>query len=149
MARKNKTKKEKNTNYILSREERIQEIQQFNLISDVFLSVALEDVPACEHVLRILTGIKDWKLKKVKTQYSISKINSRSVRLDVLAEDNSGRLYMMEVQRKKEKSPQRRERYYGALVDGEFLRKGHDYTELSERYVFYLSEKDIWKQKKP
>ena len=38
------------SDYIFSREERIREIQSFNLLSDVFMSVALEDVPACQHV---------------------------------------------------------------------------------------------------
>ena len=36
-------------------------IQSFNLTSDFFLSVVLEDIPACEYVLRILMGKKDLK----------------------------------------------------------------------------------------
>ena len=27
----------------------------------------------------------------------------------------------------------------------ETLRKGRDYSELPERYIFYISRKDIWK----
>ena len=56
---KRKTKERKTVDdHILSREERIRESQEFNLLSDVFLSVALDDAPACQHIIRILTGIE-------------------------------------------------------------------------------------------
>ena len=77
------------SDHILSREERIREIQSFNLLSDVFMSVALRDVPACQHILRILTRFNDLKVKDVRTQYAISQIKTHSVRLDVLAESIS------------------------------------------------------------
>ncbi len=42
-----KTKETKTKDdHILSREDRIRESQEFNLLSDVFLSVALDDAPA-------------------------------------------------------------------------------------------------------
>ena len=84
MANADKTKP--GSDHILSREERIREIQSFNLLSDVFMSVALRDIPACQHILRILTGFDDLKVKDVRTQYAISQIKTHSVRLDVLAE---------------------------------------------------------------
>lgn len=48
--------------------------------------------------------------------------------------------------KKKNEDEARRTRLYGALCDGETLRKGLDYSELPERYIFYISEKDIWKK---
>lgn len=96
---------------VLTREERVREIQKFTLLSDVFMSVALEDIPACEYVLRIFTGKKELTLRRVKTQYSISKIATKSVRLDVLAEDICGALYAIEVQRKASVDHARRVRY--------------------------------------
>ena len=134
--------------YILSREERIRESQEFNLLSDVFLSVALDDAPACQHIIRILTGIEDLTVKEVRTQYVITKINSRTVRLDVLAEDSDGKLYQIEIQRQDTVDHPRRVRYYGALADSEFLAKGKEYYELPNRLQFYISETDIWKQGK-
>ena len=88
MTNRKKTKPE--NNHILSREERVEEIQAFYLLSDVFLSVALKDIPACQHILRILTGIGDLTVKDVRTQYTIARLQSHSVRLDVLAEDGKG-----------------------------------------------------------
>ena len=142
MTENNKEKAE--SDHILSREERIQEIQSFNLLSDVFMSVALDDVPACQHILRILTGFKDLKVKTVRTQYEISRIKTHSVRLDVLAETGNGKLYHIEIQRKDEIDPTKRIRYNGSLMDAEFLAKGMDYKNLPDRIHFYISENDIW-----
>ena len=125
-------------------EERIREIQSFNLLSDVFMSVALEDVPACQHILRILTGIDDLEVKVVRTQYTISRIKTHSVRLDALAETEKGKLYHIEIQRKDEIDPPKRIRYIGSLIDAEFLEKGAKYEELPDRIHFYISEKDIY-----
>ena len=132
------------SDHILSREERIREIQSFNLLSDVFMSVALRDVPACQHILRILTGFNDLKVKDVRTQYAISQIKTHSVRLDVLAETGNGKLYHIEIQRKDEIDPPKRIRYNGSLMDAEFLAKGMDYKDLPDRIHFYISENDIW-----
>ena len=133
---------------ILSREERLREIQEFNLLSDVFLSVTLRDIPACQHILRILTGIDDLTVKEVRTQYVIARIHSHDVRLDVLAEDGEGKLYLIEIQRRDNVDHPRRLRYYGSLADAEFLAKGKTYDELPERIHFYISETDIWRQGK-
>ena len=144
---KKKIEERKNVDdHILSREERIRESMEFNLLSDVFLSVALDDVPACQHIIRVLTGKEDLMVKQVRTQYVIAKINSRTVRLDVLAEDSEGKLYQIEIQRQDTVDHPRRVRYYGALAASEFLAKGREYYELPDRLQFYISETDIWKE---
>ena len=140
----NADKTKPGSDHILSREERIREIQSFNLLSDVFMSVALRDVPACQHILRILTGFNDLKVKDVRTQYAISQIKTHSVRLDVLAETGNGKLYHIEIQRKDEIDPPKRIRYNGSLMDAEFLAKGMDYKDLPDRIHFYISKNDIW-----
>ena len=122
----------------------MREIQSFNLLSDVFMSVALRDIPACQHILRILTGFDDLKVKDVRTQYAISQIKTHSVRLDVLAETGNGKLYHIEIQRKDEIDPPKRIRYNGLLMDAEFLAKGMNYEDLPDRIHFYISENDIW-----
>ena len=82
------------------------------------------------------------------TQYVIARIHSHDVRLDVLAEDGAGKLYLIEIQRRDNIDHPRRLRYYGSLADAEFLAKGKKYDELPERIHFYISETDIWRQGK-
>lgn len=95
--------------------------------------------------LRILTGKPGITLVSVKTQYVISKVTSHGARLDVLAEDAEKTFYHLEIEGADVTDHARRTRFYGSLTDGEVLRKGKDYSELPERYIFYISRKDIWK----
>ncbi len=42
---------------IVESEKLVAQAGEFDLMSNVFMSVALDDAAACQHVLRILTGI--------------------------------------------------------------------------------------------
>ncbi len=129
---------------ISSREQRLREARRMNLLSDAFMSVALNDIPACQHVLRILMNRPKLVVKEVRTQYRVSKIASHDAVLDVLAEDEDGVLYSVEIQRPKTLDHARRTRFYGAMIDSEFLVKGAGYERMPETYIIYVSEKDIW-----
>ena len=130
---------------LANHEKRVEEARKFNLLSNVFMSVALNDIPACQYVLRILTGIEDLVVKEVRSQYRISKIRSHDAILDVLAEDGTGKLYNLEIQRADTVDHARRTRFYGAMIDSEYLEKGKTYAELPDVYVIYISETDLWK----
>lgn len=130
---------------LADRDRRVEEARKFNLLSNVFMSVALNDAPACQYVLRILTGINDLVVKEIRSQYRISKIESHDAILDILAEDGCGRLYNLEIQRADTIDHARRTRFYGAMIDSEYLEKGKTYAELPDVYVIYVSETDLWK----
>lgn len=53
-----------NESVIKARERRIAEARSLTLFSDVFMTVALKDKAACQHVLRVLTGIKTLIVKE-------------------------------------------------------------------------------------
>ena len=126
------------------KERRVKRALQFNLLSDTFMSLCLKDKAACEYVLRILTGIKDLSVKEVRTQARISKLTSHDAILDAFAEDSHGRLHNIEIQRNPSIDHARRTRFYGSMIDSEFLEKGKTYAELPDVYVIYISETDIW-----
>ena len=82
----------------ISRKERLlEEARKFTLMSDIFMKVALKDKAACQYVLRIIMGIEDLNVIEVRTQYEVSRIASHDARLDILAEDSSGKLYNIEI----------------------------------------------------
>lgn len=130
---------------LAARDRRVREARKFNLLSNSFMSVALNDKGACQYVLRILTGIKDLKIREIRSQYRISKLYSHDAILDILAEDGSGRLYNLEIQRAETIDHARRTRFYGAMIDSEYLGKGKNYKELPDVYIIYISETDLWK----
>ena len=127
---------------LLQRQLVIQRSLQYNLFSDTFLSVALDDIKACEHVLRVILGKAGLKVKSVVTQKTFSKIATRSARLDVVAED--GQIYNIEVQREDTVHHAKRIRFHRALIDGEILQKGSDFEDLPNLILIYISETDIW-----
>ena len=126
-----------------SREEKIAAARSMNLFSNLFMSVALEDRAACEHVLRILTGIDTLTVIDQKTQYRVSNVISRDVVFDVLAQDASGKLYNIEIQRADAIDHSRRVALYAAELITEFMRKGSPVDDTPEVYIFYLSETDL------
>lgn len=108
-AREDKIQKTECHSLINTREKRVEEARKLNLLSDTFMSVALDDVPACQHVLRTLTGVKDLRVKEIRTQYRISKLISHDAILDVVAEDEKGKLYSLEIQRTERKAEENRQ----------------------------------------
>lgn len=125
-------------------EEMLEIAKKLTLLSDVFMTVALGDELACQHVIRILTGNPGLRVLSVKTQYRISKLVSHDAILDVLAEDEDGKLYNLEIQRADTIDHARRTRFYGAMIDSEALEKGKSYKELPEVHIIYISETDLW-----
>lgn len=119
-------------------EERRKKVQQFNMTSDVFCGKVLEDRSACEEVIRIILDEPGFTVKEVKAQYSIRNIENRSVILDILAEDTSGRMVNIEMQIRNDGDNQRRVRYYQASIDMSCLEKGVPYDELPELYLIFI-----------
>lgn len=117
---------------IKERERRVAEARSLNLLSNTFMTVVLEDKLACQHVLRVVTGVSDLEVKEVRKQYRVAKITSHDAILDILAEDGKKQLYNLEIQRSETIDHARRTRFYGAMIDSEYLAKGKDYDEMPE-----------------
>lgn len=130
---------------IKERERRVAEARSLNLLSNTFMTVALDDKLACQHVLRVVTGISDLEVKEVRKQYRVAKISSHDAILDILAEDGKKRLYNLEIQRSETIDHARRTRFYGSMIDSEYLAKGKDYDEMPEVHIIYISETDLWR----
>lgn len=130
----------------LAGKERLLEVaRNYTLLNDVFMKYALDDIAACQHVIRIITGKYDLIVKHVRSQYHISELTSHDAVLDILAEDSEGRLYNLEIQRANTVDHARRCRFCSAMVDTRFLPKGTSYAEMPDVYIIYISESDIWR----
>ena len=127
-----------------TKEAQIAAAREMNLFSNVFMSVALDDIPTCTYVLRIMTRNSDLEVVEVRSQEHIAKLVSRDVILDIKARDSKGRFYNIEIQRADTIDHRRRVRLYRSEIDSELLRKGTDVDALPELYVIYISETDIF-----
>lgn len=84
---------------IRNRERLIEKAKQLNLFSDAMAKMVFTDSGACEHVLRILSGIDSLVIKENRTQMVINKFASKDIIMDVLVEDANNKLYEMEIQK--------------------------------------------------
>ena len=133
--------------FILTQEDLQKHIFSMTMFHDLLARAVLEDKEACEHILRILTGIKTLVIKKNKTQHVISKLTSHSIIMDVLAEDANNKLYEIEIQKADGNiAHEKRMLYYASTIINEYFFKGDQtYASVPELHIFYISKTDIWK----
>ena len=119
-------------------------IRALRIIDDQFMSKVFEDKECAEVLLCAILKKKDLKVKDVHVQYDIKNLQGRSVRLDILATDESGKLYNVEVQRNNHGAVPKRARYNSSLLDANITDAGEDYKNLAETYVIFITEDDIF-----
>ena len=130
-------------------EEDLQRIRNFRLLDDDFMSKVFEDKICAEILLRIILQCKDLKVKYVHVQQEIKNLQGRSIRLDILAEDTSGKLYNVEVQRSDKGASRKRARHNSSLLDANITDAGEEYEKLNSTYVIFITENDILKSGLP
>lgn len=131
-------------------QEDLERLKGFRLLDDDFLTKCFEGNTACmELVLRIVLDKPDLKVVDVRTQVFVENLLNRSVRLDVLATDNAGRKFNIEVQRADKGAGRKRARYNSSMMDANLLKKGEDFDGLPETYVIFITEHDVMGKGKP
>ena len=123
----------------------MERIKEMRLIDDIFMSKVFEDRACAEVLLRAILKKNDLKVKNVNVQYDIKNLQGRSVRLDILAEDEIGKIYDIEVQRSNTGADAKRARYNSSLLDANITEPGDTYKKLAETYVIFITESDVFK----
>ena len=111
--------------------QRVKELKELNLTSDLLSSVVFEDTAAIQDVLRILTGICDLKILRVEPQRSLRNLYGRSSILDIWAEDSRGNQYNMEIQIAENEDHLKRSRFIQSRIDSRSLGSGMGYDTKS------------------
>ncbi len=124
-------------------------IRNFRLMDDDFMSKVFEDHECAQLLLNIILDRDDLKVKEVHGQHVIKNLQGRSVRLDILAVDDKGTCYNVEIQRSDEGADARRARYNSSLMDANLTSAGDKYSALAETYVIFITERDILKEGLP
>lgn len=126
-----------------NRKKIIDKIPEMRMIDDTFMSAVFDgQKEETALLLRIVLGKSDIEVMAVKAQVFFSNVYGREVRLDIVARDQSGKAYNVEVQRSSGDSSPQRARFTGAMVDIRLLDRGQDFTELPDRYTIFITEKD-------
>ena len=118
--------------------------------NDDFMNIIFsENTPLVEYVLQVILDKSDLVIEESKTQVKTNHFGSRNVTFDVLAKDNTGKRYNIEVQRSSAGADTRRARYHSASIDVDSLSSGQTFKELLDSYVIFITEKDVLNGQEP
>ncbi len=98
-------------------QEDLQRLRGFRLLDDDFLTKCFEGDPKyIQLVLQIVLEMPDLVLSDVRTQVFVENLLNRSVRLDILATDSTGRKINVEIQRADKGAGRKRARYNSSMM---------------------------------
>ena len=127
-----------------------QVINDVTLMDNRFLNKALDgNIPATQRMLRIMLNNDKIKVRKVGVQQWLQNLYGHSAQLDILAEDENGTQFNVEIQRNDEGASAKRARFYCGALDMHFLDTGEKYEALPDAYVIFITENDVLKKGRP
>ena len=116
-------------------------------VDNRFLNKALDgNILATQRMLRIMLNNDKIKVRKVGVQQWLQNLYGHSAQLDILAEDENGTQFNVEIQRNDEGASAKRARFYCGALDMHFLDTGEKYESLPEAYVIFITEHDVLKK---
>lgn len=124
-------------------EKDLQILKELRLMDDDFFSEALDGkIGAVEYILNTILERDDVKVKSTKAQVEYKSAVKRSIILDILAEDASGKIMDIEIQRSDRGSSVKRARFHSSMIDRTLLSKSEDFEDLVDTYVIFITEND-------
>ena len=126
--------------------ERMEAINKFTLMDDTFMTQVFSgDLECTEELLKIILKRNDLSVIKSVTQLTIGNLFGRSVRLDIYANDATGKQYDIEVQQDDSGTVPERARLNSALFDSRLTTAGEKYKEMPETYIIFITSNDVLK----
>lgn len=132
------------------REDTRESIAKLTLMDDIFMNKVFEnDTERTALLLRIILNNDKIKVIKAVTQQKLKNLSGHDLHLDILAQEENGRLFNVEIQRDDEGAPVKRARYYSSVLDVHFLDAGEKYDKLNDVYVIFITEHDVLHRNHP
>ena len=120
------------------------------IADDFMFCKVMQDKGICKEFLEMILSDKIGKIACLSPQNTVAAgIEAKSVRLDLLVKDESGKSYDIEMQVSNEHNIPKRMRYYQAALDIAFLDKGVHYKTLNDSYIIFVCLFDAIGKNKP
>jgi hypothetical protein len=121
-------------------------IDNLTLFDDDLMSLVFDgNIVATELLLRIILNKDDIKVLTVVGQRELENpvVNGRNIRLDIFAQDSTGRYYDIEVQRSNDGASYRRARFHSSMLDTRMLKAGEKFKKLMDSYIIFITQNDV------
>lgn len=122
-------------------------IDDMNLFDDDLMSMVFDgNIEATELLLKIILKQDDIQVESVVGQRELQSpvVGGRDIRLDIRAQDGTGKHYNVEVQQRPEGAHIRRARFHSSMMDSRMLKAGQDFSELQDSYMVFITRTDIF-----
>ena len=127
-----------------------QVVDDITLMNNRFMNKVFDgNIPATQRMLRVILKNDKIKVRKVSVQQWLQNLYGHSAQLDILAEDEHGAQFNVEIQRNDEGASVQRARFYCGALDMHFLDTGEKYEALPDAYVIFITESDVFKEGRP
>ncbi len=117
-------------------------INQLHLFHDDFMVLVFKDVSCVELILSIIFHYHI-HIIQVHVQDNLRNLQGRSGILDIVAVDEKGNIYNIEVQNDKEGAHPKRARYHGSLMDVHMINKKTAWKDIPKSSVIFITRQDI------
>ena len=122
-------------------------IEELTIVDDFMFGAVMSNPKYCKPMLEMILGVKIREIRYPELQKAIDqRYGSKSIRLDVYVEDETGAVYDVEIQTTSKKNLPKRTRYYQSLIDLHILDHGTDYTDLRKSFVIFICTYDPFKK---
>ena len=123
---------------------------ELTIVDDYMFCTVMQDEELCKELLSMILKNKVGKIVRLFKQQPIeTQITSKGVRLDIMIEDDTGKLYDVEMQTTNEKNLPERMRYYQCAIDNSAINKGGDYNDLPDTFIIFLCTFDYLQEGLP
>ena len=128
----------------------MKDFDRLTIVDDYMFCTVMEDTQLCKELLSMVLKNKIGKIVNLSKQKPLkTQIASKGVRLDIIVEDEHGKLYDVEMQMTDQKNLPKRMRYYQCAIDNSALNKGRDYNDLPDTFIIFLCTFDYLQQYLP
>ncbi|SEA86599.1 conserved hypothetical protein (putative transposase or invertase) [Oribacterium sp. KHPX15] len=127
-------------------------IDDLTLFDDDLMSKVFDgNIEAAELLLKIVLERDDIKVIRVKGQVELKSAypGGRNIRLDIVAVDDKGVQFDVEVQRNTKGSHIKRARYHQSMIDSRLLKKKQEFKSIRDTYVIFICQHDKFKANRP
>ena len=121
-------------------------LQKLNLMDDFLFDAATGDLETCRIIIELSLGIRIRYIAWKEGQKVIRNLpGNRGIRMDFYVEDDRGRVFDVEMQKRNEGNIPKRTRFYQALIDAPMLKSGErGFDSLKPAYIVVICGFDLY-----
>ncbi len=131
---------------------RIKDWDELTIQDNFLFQKVMQNKRICKYLIEKILHISIKEITFPDAEKNISiRYDSKSIRLDVYVEDDSGRVFDIEMQctNSNDQHLPKRTRYYQGMIDMGLLEKGGDYDKLNPSFIIFICTFDPFKKGLP